>query len=77
MQSNAEASKFNRLRGTLLLRNMTIDEWAVSEGYMPNTVRTVIRRHFGKESRYTGIQTQEILKKLEAIIDGSGPSNGD
>ena len=68
MKQESFAIKFNLLRGTLLMRNMTIDEWAVSEGYNPQSVRTVIRRHFGKHSRLTGIQTREILQKLEAII---------
>jgi len=68
MKSRANATEFNRLRAALLLRNMTLDEWALSEGYSPNTVRTIARRCLDREYKHTGMRTDEILCKLKSII---------
>jgi len=69
MKSTANATEFNRLRAALLLRNMTLDDWASMEGYNRYTVRGVARRCLDREYRHVGMQTDEILNKMRTLIE--------
>ncbi|MGA3114822.1 MAG: hypothetical protein ABSF90_10380 [Syntrophobacteraceae bacterium] len=66
MELSPAATEKNRLKGTLLIRGLSLETWAIAHGYKPVTVRMVVRRHWGEaDSTIHGLLTHEILTKLQ------------
>ncbi|MFZ2445730.1 MAG: hypothetical protein WAW37_05190 [Syntrophobacteraceae bacterium] len=69
MKTRKRTSEFDLLRGCLLMKGMILEDWAEANGYNPHTVRTIVRRHWGKDSKINGILTSEIIGKLKTLTD--------
>lgn len=57
------------LRGKLLSQGLTLDDFAKSNGFKPNTVAQVIKRYWGKsEVSIRGKVSKMIILKLQDTI---------
>ena len=54
----------NEVVGRLRIEGMSMKDFAVKEGYEPDTVRKVVNRYVGSGKRPQGTLAREILKKL-------------
>jgi len=52
-------------------------QFAVGEGYEPDTVRKVVGRYAGSNRTPRGVLAREILQKLGEKIDRTGAENAE
>lgn len=62
----------NEVIGRLRMAGFNMKEFAVREGFEPDTVRKVVRRYAGSRKTPRGVLAREILHKLGERI-GNGP----
>jgi hypothetical protein len=67
----------NEVIGRLRMAGLSMKEFALKEGYEPDTVRKVVGRYAGSNRAPRGILTREILQKLgERIEHSDGTRSG-
>ncbi len=69
METLSWATK-NEVIGRLRIAGLSMKDFAVAEGYEPDTVRKVVNRYAGSRKRPRGNLAQEILKKLRSRVTG-------
>jgi lambda repressor-like predicted transcriptional regulator len=62
----------NEVIGRLRMAGLNMKEFAVREGYEPDTVRKVVGRYAGSNRTPRGVLTREILQKLGERIHCGG-----
>ncbi len=67
METASWATK-NEVIGRLRMAGLSMKDFAIREGYEPNTVRKVVSRYGGSKRKPRGALAQEILKKLRNRI---------
>lgn len=60
----------NEVIGRLRMAGLSMKDFAIKEGYEPNTVRKVVSRYGGSKRKPRGPLALEILKKLRSRIAG-------
>ncbi len=66
----------NEVIGRLRMAGLNMKEFALKEGYEPDTVRKVVGRYAGSNRTPRGVLAREILQKLRERIhyrDGAWP----
>ncbi|MGA2403052.1 MAG: hypothetical protein ABSG91_15325 [Syntrophobacteraceae bacterium] len=58
----------NEVVGRLRIAGMNMKDFAIVEGYQPNTVRKVVSRYAGSKRTPRGALAREILQKLRRKI---------
>lgn len=77
MKSVSWATK-NEVIGRLRLSGLSMKDFAIEEGYEPNTVQKVVSRYAGSRKQPRGAKSCAILEKLlERILDTDGDTPGD
>ena len=54
----------NEVVGRLRMAGLSMKDFAVMEGYRPNTVRKVVSRYAGSYRKPRGVLAREIMRKL-------------
>ena len=62
----------NEVVGRLRMVGLSMKDFAVMEGYEPNTVRKVVSRYAGSNRTPRGVLAREILQKLGETIYRGG-----
>jgi lambda repressor-like predicted transcriptional regulator len=60
----------NEVIGRLRMAGLSMKDFAIKEGFEPNTVRKVVSRYAGSNRRPRGTLAAKILKKLRSTIAG-------
>ena len=68
MQTKKNAREKKRLKGELLIRGMSLAQFAHRFGHNEYTVRDVIGRHWGEDSRPRGLKTLAVLHDLKCVM---------
>ncbi len=59
------------------MAGLNMKQFAVGEGYEPDTVRKVVGRYVGSNRTPRGVLAREILQKLGEKIDRRGAENAE
>lgn len=70
MSAGKFATQINSLRAALMLKGLTLSEWARKNGYKPVTVQAVVSKYWGDpKPPICGMLTHEILEKLKKEVE--------
>jgi len=63
-------TSIKQLRGKLLVRGVTVPEFAEAHGFKVTTVRNVLNRYCESDAEPRGILTARILETLNEFAEG-------
>ncbi len=77
MMKTASWPTKNEVMGRLRMAGLSMKDFAVMEGFDPDTVRKTVSRYAGSSKRPRGVQAREILQRLGRKIRRRGAENAE